>query len=282
MRMFELSAIASFITAMGDFLFGWLLALPRDLAIVGIALVTSLVLTLARKWCTNQELLGRCAADLRRLKQLIRQAKARRYGPPHKRSEVQRMKGTMSLIKLKQLAAEGRVLLVALVPLAVLATWGMARLEYLPPVPGQELTLRAYYPLSSVGKLTHLVPREGLELKGGSSAVQQVRADEDGGGNGVAEWVLVAREPLPATELTIRHQERAVTHTLRMDGRIYEPPIQRHDEDSILATEIVLTPSRFLGVVPGAAAIGLPPWVLAYLLLALALVYPLRWLMRVW
>jgi hypothetical protein len=275
--MVDWSDISSAITTAGDFCLGWLLVLPRDVAIVAVALLTSLALTLARKGCTNQELLGRCAADLRRLKQLVREAKARRDKPA-----VQRMKGTLSLIKLKQLGAEGRVLLVALLPLVVLATWGMARLEYLPPVPGQELMLRAYYPLSSVDKLTHLVPREGLELKQGSSAVQQVRPDDDGGANGVAEWVLVAREPRPTTNLTIRHQDRTVSHALRVDGRAYEPPLQTHGEDAILATEIELTPSRFLGVVPGVPAMGLPPWVVAYLLLALALVYPLRKLLRVW
>ncbi len=275
--MFDWSHIAPAITAAGDFLLGWLLALPRDAAIVAIALITSLVLTLVRKWFTNQELLGRCAADLRRLKQLLREARARGDKP-----SVRRMKGTVSLIKLKQLSAEGRVLLVALLPLALLATWGIERLEYLPPAVGEELTLRAYYPLSSVDRLTHLVPPEGFDLRPASSAVQQVRADEEGARNGVAEWVLIARGPEAKTELTIRHQDRAVSHGLRVDGRAYEPPVQMHDENLILATEIQLTQARFLGLVPGAPAIGLPPWVVAYLLLALALVYPLRKVLRVW
>jgi hypothetical protein len=270
------SHVSSAITAAGDFFFGWLLALPRDAAIVALAVLTSLLLTLARKWFTNQDLLGRCAADLRRLKQLIRQAKARRDKPA-----VRRVKGTVSLIKLKQLSAEGRVLLVALLPLTLLAAWGIERLEYLPPAVGEELTLRAYYPLSSVDKLTHLVPPEGFELAPGSSAVQQVQLDEEGGANGVAQWVLVARERRLATGVAIRHQDRTVRHTIRVDGRAYEPPVQLHGGELIPATETKLEQARFLGRVPGVPAIGLPPWVVAYLVLALALVYPLRRLLRV-
>ncbi len=281
MTMFDWSHISSSITAAGDILFGWLLALPRDAAIVALAVLTSLVLTLARKWFTNQDLLGRCAADLRRLKQFMRQARVRRDQPA-----VRRMKGTVGLIKLKQLSAEGRVLLVALLPLAFLATWGIERLEYLPPRVGEELTLRAYYPLSSVDKLTHLVPPEGFELAPGSSAVQQVRLDEEGGANGVAQWLLVVREPRPTTPVAIRHQDHTVSHALRVDGRGYEPPVQRHGDELILATETMLEQARFLGVVPGVVApgvpaVGLPPWVVAYLFLALALIYPLRLLLRV-
>jgi hypothetical protein len=177
----------------------------------------------------------------------------------------------------------------------------MERLEYMPPAVGEALTFRAYYPLSSVDKLTHLVPREGLELKPGSSAVQQVMLADDGE-NGVAAWVIVPRQPLETTELTIRHQHDAVAHRVHVDGRTYAPPLQAHGDHSVLATEVVLTPARFLGIVPGvtvpgvivpgvavpgvaapgATSPGLPPWVVAYLLLALALVWPVRKLLRVW
>jgi hypothetical protein len=277
--MFDWSAISSAVTAAGDFCFGWLLALPRDAAIVALATLTSLVLALARKGCTNQGLLARCAADLRRLKQLIRAAKAGNE-PARRAADVQRMRGTINLIKLKQLAAEGRVLLAALLPLAFLAVWGTQRLEYLPPAPGQELRLRAYYPLSSVDKLTHVAPPPGIELAAGSSAVQQVRLDDDGA-NGVAEWVLTTRGPVGPSELPVRHEGRSVLHRLRVDGRAYEPPLQAHPDAPVLATQVALTPARFAGVVPGLPALGLAPWVVAYLLLALALVFPLRKLLWV-
>jgi hypothetical protein len=267
--MLDWSHLSARIAAALDIVLGWLLVLPRDVAIVLIAVATSLVLTLARKWFTQQELLGRCTADLKQLKTLLRQARVARDKPA-----VRRMKTTVSLVKLKQLRAEGRVFLLSIIPLALLAFWAIERLDYLPPKPGQELTLRAYYPLSSVDKLTHLVPPEGFDLK--SPAVQVVEVDPDGGANGLATWLLVPRQNVPTTPLFIRHQGRSVTHQVRVDGRIYSPPTQAHNDDFIPATEMRLPQVRFLGVVPGIPAIAFPPWLVAYLLLTILFVPVMR------
>jgi uncharacterized membrane protein (DUF106 family) len=262
------------VAALLDHALGWLLGLPRDVALVTVAVATSLVLTLARKWFTNQELLSRCAADIRRLKELIRGAKSRRDKPA-----VQRMKGTINLIKITQLSSEGRVLLWSLVPVALLAFWAIERLQFLPPAAGQPLTLRAYYPLSSVERLTHLVPPEGFDLR--SPAVQSVRLDPEGQANGVAEWTLAAREDVADARLVVRHQGRSVVHHLRVDGRVYSTPIQRHAEDFLPVTEVPLPPARFLGVVPGIPVIAFPPWLVAYLLMTILLVPLLRRVLRV-
>jgi len=64
-----------------DFLFNWLLLLPSDLTIIVTAVLTGTVLTLVRKWTTNQELLGRAAADNQRLSALIKEAATRRRSP---------------------------------------------------------------------------------------------------------------------------------------------------------------------------------------------------------
>jgi hypothetical protein len=244
---------------------GWLLVLPRDVAILLIAVATSLVLTLARKWFTRQELLLRCANDLKRLKTLIRQARAARVKPA-----VRRMKTTVSLVKLKQLRAEGRVFLLSIIPLALLAFWAIERLDYLPPQPGQEITLKAYYPVSSVGKLTHLVPPDGFELN--SPAVQLVQPDPDGAANGIAIWILLPHRHADETKFVIRHQGHSVEHVYRLDGRTYSPPVQAHADDFMPVTETPLLQSRFLGVLPGIPSIAFPPWLVAYLLLTILLV----------
>ena len=41
---------------------GWLLALPRSLALVAVGLLTAALLTVLRKWTTNQDRLRRAAA----------------------------------------------------------------------------------------------------------------------------------------------------------------------------------------------------------------------------
>ena len=79
-----------------DYVLGWLLLLPRDLTMLLLALGTTVLMTLARKWLTNQDLLGRCQADLNRLKELIQTA--RRAGD---REAVQRLRTTQTTIRRK-------------------------------------------------------------------------------------------------------------------------------------------------------------------------------------
>jgi hypothetical protein len=86
---------------------------------------------------------------------------------------------------------------------------------------------------------------------------------------------------VPTTPLFIRHQGRSVTHQGRVDGRIYSPPTQAHNDDFIPVTEMPLPQVRFLGVVPGIPAIAFPPWLVAYLLLTILLVPVMRRLFAV-
>ena len=73
--METLNLVSDWIARTLDYPLGWMLALPRDVAIVTIAIGTSLLLTLARKWTTDQGYLLRSKNDIRRLKQLRREAK---------------------------------------------------------------------------------------------------------------------------------------------------------------------------------------------------------------
>ena len=105
---------------------GWLLALPRDLAIALVAVGTSLVLTLVRKWTTNQDRLRRAGADVRRLRALLREAKWEKD-----RGAVRRLRTTLAMVRTIRFRAEGLPLLVSIVPIALLAFWAVQRLDYL-------------------------------------------------------------------------------------------------------------------------------------------------------
>jgi type II secretory pathway pseudopilin PulG len=257
-----------------DYPLGWLLALPRDVAIVIVAAGTSLLLTLVRKATTNQDQLRRTRGDLRRLKQLVRQARRAKD-----KATVKRLKATQATVNGIRLKAEGKPLLVSIFPIILLAVWAVERLDYLPPRLGEPLTVRAYYPVSSVGQLTHLVPPPSLTLR--ASPIQLVELDPEGQQNGLASWVL---EPATAssTELLVRHQGATVRHPVLVGRRIYAPPVANHEGGKILATEAVLRRAKFLGVVPGIAAIGFPPWLVAYLLIVIPLVPILRRALRVY
>ncbi|NQT88353.1 hypothetical protein HQ560_16420, partial [bacterium] len=175
------------IARMLDAPFGWVLEAPRDVAIALLAVATSLLLTLVRKWTTNQDRLRRAASDLRTLKGLRREAKRAKD-----RDAVRRLGATAGMVRGVRLRAEGMPLLVSILPIALLAIWAVQRLDYEPLRAGEEAVIRAYYPLGSVDSLTHLIAPEGVALAEG--AVRQVVVDGEGGTNGVASWTFLPTE----------------------------------------------------------------------------------------
>jgi uncharacterized membrane protein (DUF106 family) len=252
----------SILLAALDFFLGWLLALPRDLAIVLLAIATSFGMTLVRRWVTDQDLLQRCAADLVRLKERMRAAK--RAGD---RDAVRRMQSTMASVRLLQLPAEGQVLLVAFIPLALLGWWGLERLEHYGVAQGETFTLAAEYRVSASGKLTHLVPPEGaVTLE--SPAIQIVPAAE-------AEpltWTLKAEGPFEG-DLIVRCAGRTVTHRVRVGTRTTLAAEQLHETGPIARTTVSYAAYRSpLSRLLPAGWLPAPEWVWWYLLLTLLLV----------
>ena len=76
------------ILKVADFLLGWLLLVPADVALILVAVGTGAILTAARLFTTNQDLLRRCDADKKRLKQLRREAQLRKDRDALKRSRL--------------------------------------------------------------------------------------------------------------------------------------------------------------------------------------------------
>lgn len=253
-----------------DAALGWLLAMPRDWAIVLLAVGTSFGMTLVRKLVTDQERLGRCAEDLARLKQLMRESK--RAGDS---DGVRRRRATMSTIQLMRLGAEGRVLAVALVPLALLGWWGMERLSYYPLKAGEKFAFHAEYRPSAIGKLTHLVPPDGLTMA--SPAVRLVESSSNG--RGEAAWTLKGDRP-GETDLIVRCQRRSATQRVRIGGGAL-PPVQDVSGGPIERTWVALEEYRSpLTRWVGREWLPAPEWMWFYLLLTLALMPVSRRLLR--
>ncbi|MCC7423100.1 MAG: hypothetical protein IT428_22720 [Planctomycetaceae bacterium] len=252
----------TFLLSFLDVFLGWLLALPRDLAIVLLALGTSFGMTLVRRWVTDQDLLHRAAADLRRLKERIRAAK--REGD---RDAVRRMQSTMASVRLLRLPAEGQVLLVAFLPLALVGWWGLERLEYYGVAPGESFHLTANYRVSASGKLTHLVPPEGpLALE--SAAIQIVPESEAD----ALTWTLKANAPFEG-DLIVRCAGRSVTHRVRVGTRTTLAAEQSYESGPIARTMVSYAAYRSpLSRLLPAGWLPAPEWVWWYLLLTLLLV----------
>jgi hypothetical protein len=267
--------------AVGDFLLGWLLRLPRDLTLLTIATFTALLMIGVRRVTTNQDLLRRAATDGRRLRQLAKEA--RRQGD---KNALQRYKTTRSRIAFVKLKAECLPLVVSLLPIGLLATWAMYRLEYLPVKPGEIIELAVYTPVVDAGEVIHVVlPAHGVAVDG--TPIRKVQAvKEEGQSYGLATWNLRAEgRPEPYT-LTLRIKDRSFERELLVGRRIYAPPVKDHGGEYISKWErepyrLLDWMPNFTGV-PGIDAIGLPPWLVAYVILVIPLTLVLKRVLNVY
>jgi uncharacterized membrane protein (DUF106 family) len=286
--------------ALFDALLGWLLSLPVDFAIIILALLTAGLMVLVRPLTTNQEMLGRVARDNRRLKMLMREARKRRD-----REALLRYKTTSNRLSLKKLSAEGKPLLISIIPIAMLATWAMNRLEFHPPMEGETVEVVTYTPLTSVDEIIHLVPQPGLEAANGW--VQQIakhpneptfwdrlkvrlwnrflgrlsplelRTPEP---DALAKWQLKGKANPDPYALLFRFRDQTIEGKLIVGQPIYAPALTVDANDSAIATQIVMREVRFFGI-PGLGE-WLPGWLVGYLIVVFPLVFFLKWALTIY
>lgn len=265
--------INSAIMAVADPALGWLLSLPKDLALAIVAVGTGAIITFARLFTTNQDLLRRCDRDKKRLKELTREARARKD-----KAAVQRHRATLHMIAMMTMKQEGLPLLLAILPLAVLGTWCFQRLAFTPPKAGEAIAVTVHLPESAVGDLAHIVPRAGIRdvsgPNGQSRWIQEVVSDvapKTGKTvGGVAVWRIQAdASPEPHT-LEIRYKQASVETELSVGRRTYSPPVAFYPADSpIGCVQLDMRPVKLFGVVPGIGFLHLQPWLVAYFLIAI-------------
>jgi hypothetical protein len=251
---------------------GWLLLPPSDAALFALAIGTGAILTVVRLFTTNQDLLRRCARDKKRLRRLIRAAK--REGD---KGAVARYRRTRGMIAAKAAKYEGLPVLAALIPIALLGTWAFQRLRYQPPRMGAPIEVVVYFPITAAGQIVHLVPEDGLTSENGW--VREIRPGESA--QGVAAWTLAAQGPPAAHKLRIRYQGGTYTAPLRVGQRHYAPPVTLYDDGRVLSTEVKLNEVRLFGVIRGIRILALPPWLVAYLIIAIPSVSLLKRVLRI-
>ncbi len=274
-----LETLEDLILTITDPLLGWLLWLPRDVALLIVALLTGLILTLARKWTTDQPYLARCNTDKRRLKELVKEAKKKKDREARKR--LRRTLGQLGAVKFK---AEGKPLLLAIVPIAMLAVWAFARIAYMPVAPDEAVTVNAYYPLPGIGRRVHMVPQQDVVAENGW--IQQVRPVEEddfafGIYDGMASWEINAKPRNEPYSLNIRFAGESFGIPLQVHERLYTNPIVFIDDPRIEALTVDLTEYRPFGFIPGIPMLMLQPWIIGYLIFVVPLSLVLKRIMRV-
>ena len=268
------------VLAITDPVLGWMLLLPPSVALIALALLSAVLMLGLRLLVTDQDFLRRCADDKSTLKQLVRRAR-REKGRRGAREDVSRYVATKNMVAIRGLGAEGKMLLAAIVPIALLGTWAMARLAYLAPAAGEPVTMRLYLPVSADGSLAQVVPREGLNCESGwLRAVVPDKTPEGVVHNTVAEWQLVGRGG--TYEVAMRHGRQTYQHTLQVGSRRYSAPVLFHTDApnydpavGVPSSEVVMQPVKLFGLVPGLGAF-LPPWLVAYVVLIVPIVLGLK------
>ena len=278
-----LDTLNSIILMIGDPLLGWLLGLPRDVALFIVAIGTALILTVVRLFTTNQNLLGRCKKDKARLKQLMREAK--KTGD---KDAVARYRTTTGQIGMKTMKAEGKPLLASIVPIAILACWCWARIAHVPPTPDKPVGVNVYFTVKEIGNLVHIEPQDGLQADSGW--IQEVVADVDPKGNtvnGIARWEILAAESDEPYHLEIRYNGKTYEKELIVDGRKYSAPLKNYtnsdgsDDDSVVCSELALKEYKLFTIVPGIPWLALQPWIVGYLIIVMPFSFLLKPVLRI-
>ncbi len=184
------------------------------------------------------------------------------------------------MIGMTTMKEEGWPLLAAIVPIAIVGTWCFQRLAFVPPRAGETVAVKACFPVSMVGELAHLVPQEGLQELSKEDPdsnghwiqeiVNNVSGHDGIANNGIATWQIRAKARPEPYLLEIRYKTVTVKKELLVGQTVYAPEVELYGDDQpVTSAQIDMQPVKFLGLVPGIDWLLMPPWLVAYFLIAI-------------
>jgi hypothetical protein len=247
--------------AIGDLLFGWSLALPRDVTLLVLVVISVVLLAVVRRWCTGGQRLRDVRDDQRTLRRLLRTAGI--DGPARSR-----LQATRSRVARLRLRLELPSLAVSFIPLLVILSWAEQRLTYECPRPHQRYCFTMYFPASLSQRVVHLVPHEAVDAPDGWLRRVALRTNA-ASPRGVAEW-WITFSYAGEFPLRVRYDGRTWRHPVRVGQSTYGAPRLRQDND--LESHLSLPYFRPCGGWwPAWPVLGMGPWFGAYMLLTIVL-----------
>jgi len=256
--------------AVGDLLLGWSLNIGPEWALLTAGALSAIAVVLIRRFATPQHWLKRTVSDRNRLGLLASEARRMEDKPA-----LRRIRATKSMIAWRRLPWELWSALLMAPLLAGIATWAAERTAYQAIYSGETVELKIIAPYTQEGELIHLLPSEGLHSNGN---IRQLSVVEDSETPQCEATWRVRTEP-SAQHARIRLGEDTVEHPIHV-GAPYPPPKVIHDGS---VTQIDLRPMEFFGWIPASSWRDpyLPPWMIVYLFVTIALGALLRRVFRV-
>lgn len=262
-----------------DHALGWSLHLPQICILCILGVVEAFVVTYVQKFTTDQEMLRRMKYDKIRLKQFIREAKAKKD-----KAAIKRFRGTVAqigAISMKQIIWP---ILGCVLPIALIATWAYARMGYKPPKIGQPIKVNATFATTDIGNLVYMLPAKDLDCANGW--IQKIVEDKQDGKivGGIATWDLRPANGQGHWNLTVRYQGQNFQKQLQIDGLKYAAQTDTYGDGETGLESIVLDMPEYkpLGVIPGIPWATIPPWLVGDLIIVIPLSLALRPILNVY
>lgn len=256
-----------------DWVLGWVERFSPVVSISVVGVISGVLVIATQKYASNQKFMGKAKADLDLLKAKMKSAKQAKDD-----DGLARARGLSGKIGGKYMVAALKPSLLTVPLIGVIGLWTGSRLGFLPLHPNDEVAVVAHFEDNAKG-FAWVAPNDDLRLSG--TLISAIEIPSDGGGL-QARWTLRAQKP-GASTLTIHHA--GITHQIPLTiseagGRPPEPVTTvggpTKTQDTIQAIEVKLAPS-----VKEAWWNLWLQWGGLYLIVAMAIAFPLRTLLKV-
>jgi len=252
----------------GDTLLGWILSYPRDLAVVLLGIMLTCLLLVVRRATIDQAHWRQIAADERRLKELLRGARA-----AHDYERLGRHRSVRRLVAAQRARAEWVSVVASVLILMAILPWCRRRFEYIPLREGDDVRLIVRLPFTAAGEIAHVVPQSGVSALSGWVRTLEF-GNQAGRAAGTAEWSLHVAGDQVRRLIAIRVRDKTAVHSVVVGGATYEPPVQ--SQAGGIETEVRLRAYQPFGLLPAQVCPGLPGWALLLTLVTGSLVLGAR------
>ena len=156
-----------------DWTMGWMINMGPVLGMVAVGAVTGVGMNVFLKFCSNQDLLGRCKADLNKIKKATGEAKKAKD-----EDEQARLMNLSKRISGKYMWASMKPAMITVPPIVVMAMWAGSRMGFMPLRPDEPVKVIAYFE-DDAGGYASLLPSEEIESVDAPISAVVIRPETD-------------------------------------------------------------------------------------------------------